>query len=436
MTVDYVAREFREAGMQDIVKETVSFSGPMAVATQWKVTVLGIPEFGAGSRDIELQSAFPMTIRTGGGVVSPSAGPLPPQRGVWSVNAPVVYVGAGSEADLATSDVRGRIAIMQIEPAPAVFFAGAARASQRLIQAGAVGVLSIYNVPGNMQLYFGNCVDAPCFNLGGEDGDFLNALIGKAVAAGVLDKLRISLAVTQEEFSGPGHVLVAKVAGLSSAENLLVSAHSDAWFAGANDNASGIAAHIALARHYAKGPKPQHDIYFFVSPGHHSPTGGTRRLVELKGALAANNIMTINLEHVAQQATYRSYFNSTRMGTSTSKYGTAYSELVPVNWDSPGRELSGGPLSPAFMRVLADAARHPHQPGPCCRTGSHRWCGRDWHSGCRDQHLVSHLRGYAGEGVPRNYAACVVFLQRYPRSIRPAHSRANAQGRGCRWADG
>lgn len=106
-----------------------------------------------------------------------------------------------------------------------------------------------------MQLYFGNCRDAPCFNLGGEDGDFLNHLIARASAAGLADQLRVTLSLKQALQHGPGQTLVAHVRGRSSAENLIVSAHSDAWFTGANDNASGVAALIALARHYARGPR-------------------------------------------------------------------------------------------------------------------------------------------------------------------------------------
>jgi Peptidase family M28 len=343
-TVDYVARQFHAAGLTDIVKDTAPFSAPMPVATDWHVTVHG------DSGDIELQSAFPMAIAA----AEPSASS--PQR--WSVTAPVVYVGAASAADLAGRDVKGRIVVMQYEAAPAAFYGGYSRAPQRLLDAGALGVLSAYHAPGNMQLNFGGCKNAPCFNLGGEDGDFLSNLIARASNAQQLDSLRVTLSVTQQDQNGPGHVLVARIPGRNSAENLILSAHSDAWFVGANDNASGVAALIALARHYARGPKPQHDIYFFLSPGHHSPTGGTRRLTELHPELAPQNILTINLEHIAQRATYRSYFNSEGMGTSTSQYGTPYSELVPVNWDSPGREISGGPISPALTRIIADAARN------------------------------------------------------------------------------
>jgi Peptidase family M28 len=357
MTTDYVAGKFREAGLQDIRKETVTFVNPMPIAVDWKVTVLAAPDFGAGSGDITLQSAYPMTIRRAGGPArgggpAGAGGPPASPAGTWQVTAPVAYVGAGTAADFATADLKGKIAIFQVEPAPAAFFGGAGRAAQQAIANGAVGVLAIYNAPGNVQLYLGTCTNAPCFNLGGEDGDFLNAVIAKAVAANALDKLRISMTVTQNVMNGPAHALVAKIAGKSSAENLVVLAHSDAWFAGANDNASGIAALIALARHYAKGPKPNHDIYFYVSPGHHSPTGGTRRLVELYPNIGRTNIVALNLEHIAQQGTYRS-----SIAPRTSKYGTVQSRWLPVNWDSPGREVAVRPSTPMLRRVITDAAR-------------------------------------------------------------------------------
>ena len=65
-TVNYVAGEFRAAGLVDIVKLEVPFQGVDQTVSAWQVSLLGLPEFGAGSTDLELKSAFPMSQRPEG----------------------------------------------------------------------------------------------------------------------------------------------------------------------------------------------------------------------------------------------------------------------------------------------------------------------------------------------------------------------------------
>ena len=355
-TVDYVARQFKEGGIKEVAKIEVPFRGPEQVATDWHLKLVGTPEFGAGSADVELKSAFPMSQAAEGGAGPAIDGDHPP-RATIAVTAPVVYLGAASPADIATREIKGKIAVVRVEPAPALFYSNTIRLSQQLVTAGAASVIVIYDSPGNMQVHFGSCKNAPCFTVGGEDGEFLMTVIAKAAAAHVLDKLQLSLSQTIDTTpQAHAYMLVAKVPGRRSDENLVLSAHADAWFSGANDNASGVAGLIALAKHYAKGPKPQHDMYFLLSPGHHSPTGVTQRFVDLYPAIPRSNILTINLEHIGQQGVYKSYFNPRGMGPAISKYGNPSSVYVPVNWDSPGREISGAPMTPTLKRVLAEAA--------------------------------------------------------------------------------
>ena len=357
MTTDYVADQFRRAGLQNVTKYPVPFAGPETIASDWKVSLVGLPEFGAGSGDVELRSAIPMGASPEGTSGPVSAIDGPPQQ-TWAVTAPVVYVGSGSVADVALANVKGKVAVLRMEPAPAMFYSPVIRMAQQMVTAGAVGVIVIYDTPGNVQVRFGSCAHTPCFIVGGEDGDFLTTVIAKAAKANLLDKVQVSLSVTQVTKRGQnGWLLVGKLPGRQSNGNLVVSAHSDSYFAGANDNASGVAGLIGLARHYAKGAKPQHDMYFVLSPGHHSPTGATQSFTEHYPAVAPANIMTLNLEHIGQQATYRSYFNPTGMGAALTRYGNRSNVYVPVNGDSPGREISGGPITPAVKKILADAVR-------------------------------------------------------------------------------
>jgi hypothetical protein len=364
-TVDYVAGEFHKAGLVDIVKSEVPFMGIDRTPSDWHVALLGLPEFGPGSADVELHSAFPMGQRPEGPGLPDKGEVLPPVT-TLAVTAPVVYVGAGTPADLAGKDVRGKIAVLRVPPAPAVFYSPEARVlPQQLVNAGAASVIVIYAAPGNMQLHFGSCVNVPCFTLGGEDGEFLMTAIARAAAANVLDKLQ--LALSESIANTPdrhGYLLVGRVRGRSSAENLIVSAHSDGWFAGANDNGSGVAALIALAKHYGRGHQPRHDMYFILSPGHHSPTAATMSFVRRYPLVCPANVLAINLEHIGQQGVYASTFNPKGMGPGTSQYGNPEILYEPVNWDSPGREIMAAPLTAALKAALAGAAQRAHFTAP------------------------------------------------------------------------
>ncbi len=364
-TADYVAAQFRQAGLADVVKVVAPYAGPAPVATEWKVALIGAPEFGAGSGDVELQSAFPMDARpegVPGTPLPPGVSPITRQ----SVTAPLVYIGDGTAAQVATTDIRGKVVVMRAEPLPSVFFASTFRSVQQMVNAGAAGVLVVYDTPGNMQIHYGTCIGAPCFALGGEDGDFLNTVIARAARAGVLGKLQVSLSQTVEaEPDEHGWIVIAKVKGRQSDENLIVSAHSDSWLVGANDNASGVAGLIALARHYAKGPPPRHDMYFVLSPGHHSPTGSLKAFIALHPEAPTHNILTINLEHIAQQATVRSSYNAAGlMGTNTTKYGTPVYGWQPANGDSLGRQFAGDPITPAVKALIRGAAARTGFVGP------------------------------------------------------------------------
>jgi hypothetical protein len=367
-TTAYVAEQLRAAGLK-VVQQSVPFtsaSDPIG----WRVRLLGSPEFGAQSEPIELHSALPMAIAPnrspGAGAVGPPTSTVD-ASGTRTVTAPVVFVGDGSSSSLTNVDVHGKVAVLVIEPAPSAFYSESVREGlQRVAQAGAVGALAIYDMPGNMQLMFGICsVELLCYTLGGEDGSFLRAVIERAAAAHALPQLRAELTVTR---SAPqprqAQMLVAKLAGRDARENIVVSAHSDAYFAGADDNASGVAALIALAQHLAHGPKPHHDFYFFLSPGHHSATNATAALVHYDASIPSHNIVLLNLEHIGQAGVYRSYIR-----TVTDRYGARSAQWIPTNWDSPGREVTLAPDSPAIKRAWADAANRELFTAPAVFSG-------------------------------------------------------------------
>jgi len=286
-TVEWVVGELKAAGLKDARVETFPVTTPMWVPSAWRVELVGDPAFGAGTATVALASAFPQP----GGASTPADG----------ITASVVYVGHGTDADLAGRDVKGKIAVVRVRPEPSLFGSGEQGVAARLVEKGAVGVVNAVEGPGNAQYVDTRfaCGKAPCFIVGGHDAWFLQQVIGKAANAGLLDRLKLRLQLTSEEKTGLTSANgVAMIPG-QSAKRIIVNAHADGYFQGGDDNASGLAVLVGLARHFAKQPQPKHTLMFVASGGHHGPGNGPGALVAAHPELKDNTLLVINLEHVA-----------------------------------------------------------------------------------------------------------------------------------------
>jgi hypothetical protein len=286
-TLEWAASEMKAAGLRDAKVETFSVPGAMWVPKSWKVELQGDPAFGAGTETIALQSAFPQP----GGVSIPGG----------SVTAPVIYVGHGTDADLAGRDVKGRIAVLRVRPEPSLFGAGEQGVALKIAKLGAVGVINAIEGPGNAQYVDPRfaCGAAPCFIIGGQDAWFLQEVIGKAAAAGALDRLKMTLSLsTEEQGALTSGNAIATIPG-KSGKRIIINAHADAYFQGGDDNASGLAVLVGLAKYFAKQPQPAHTLMFVASGGHHGPGNGPTSLVAAHPELKDGTILVLNLEHVA-----------------------------------------------------------------------------------------------------------------------------------------
>jgi hypothetical protein len=87
---------------------------------------------------------------------------------------------------------------------PSLFGAGEQGVALKIAKLGAAGVINAIEGPGNAQYIDPRfaCGAAPCFMVGGQDAWFLQTVIGKAAGAGVLDKLKMTLALTSQEQGG------------------------------------------------------------------------------------------------------------------------------------------------------------------------------------------------------------------------------------------
>jgi peptidase M28-like protein len=286
-TVEWVANTMRSAGLKDAKVEPYAIQGSMWIPQSWQVELVADPAFGAGTNDVVLQSAFPQA----GGATIPGG----------SLTAPVIFVGHGTDADLAGRDVGGKIAVVHVRPEPSLFGSAEQGVAAKLAKLGAVGIINAIEGPGNALYYDPRFASGavPSFIVGGNDGWFLQQVIGRASAAGRLDRLSMRIALTSQEKSGLGAAnAVATIAGRSP-KRIIVNAHADGYFQGGDDNASGLAVLVGLAKYFAKQPQPAHTLMFVASGGHHGPGNGPGALLAAHPELKDNTVLVINLEHVA-----------------------------------------------------------------------------------------------------------------------------------------
>ena len=290
--VQWALGEFKKAGISDIRTQTIDQDPKSALwlPLSWQVRLLGDPAFGAGSGDVVLESALP---------VGPSEIPS------GTLTAPLVYVGAASPAVLQHMDVKGKIAVQLIVPQGHMLFERSAvdARAEALVKRGAVGVFNLVRLPGNeLSRDFSDCGN-PCFNIGGRDGWFLEAVLDRAAQSGVQDALRARIELRTQTFRALKAMNGVAVIPGSSEQAIVLNAHADGWFDGAGDNGDGLAVLVALARHFAAPRlKPQRTLVFVASAGHHTPgINGPRSFLAANPALAKNAVMLINIEHVAQR---------------------------------------------------------------------------------------------------------------------------------------
>jgi len=323
-TIEWTVGELKAAGLKDASVERFQVQGTMWTPQSWKVQVVGDAAFGAGTEDVTLQSALP---QAGGATIAGG-----------SITAPVVFVGRGTDADLAGRDVAGKIAVVHVRPEPSLFGSAEQGAAARVASRGALGVINAVEGPGNALYYDPRfaCGKTPCFIVGGQDGWFLEQTIGKAANAGLLDRLKVTLALASDEKSGLTSANgVATIPGRSS-KRIIVNAHADGYFQGGDDNASGLAVLVGLARYFSNRPQPAHTLMFVASGGHHGPGNGPASLLAAHPELKTDTLLVVNLEHVAYLDVVRGKTratNNTGMVWETSV--TESAKAVGVTSESP-----------------------------------------------------------------------------------------------------
>lgn len=229
---------------------------------------------------------------------------------IWSMGSSVegeaelVDVGFATDAELARVDVRGKIAVVDGKVLANVFatYCGiVGYAYWKLVERGAVGMLATSDAPGNLvrMLNFGdNRLDdnpIPAWTVGRRHLGMLRRLarMGGARVRFVLDASHVD-GVTRD--------VIGDLPG-GSDEALLVAAHVDSMYAGALDDATGVAGLIGLAERFAARPQRarRKRMVFAGVTGHDTgfPYLGMRHLVNANPELVRRLAAHVTLDHLA-----------------------------------------------------------------------------------------------------------------------------------------
>ena len=287
MTSDWVAAQFKRIGLETRIQEFTDLPEQWW-PTSWEVTAVG-------AQAVPMKTAFPLyrSVGTNG-----------------QVNLEPVWVGMGTAADFDGRDVRGKAVIAYGFPNPggrentALTWGIVKRAEEQ----GAAALFIVLGFPGNVMnepTAAGTQPPArmPIFMLGNQDGTALRQMIEKNESPVIRFRLAVELR------TGLKTATVWGVLPGATDENIAVMAHTDSFFEGAMDNASGMATLVALAEHYAKIPKGQRrrTMTFFTTSAHHSPSGQNASIRWIHNNMKqmwAKTALLVNCEHTAQVATF------------------------------------------------------------------------------------------------------------------------------------
>jgi Peptidase family M28 len=300
---EWMMQKLRQIGLTDVHEQYFDLP-PQWMPKSWSVSVSG------SGKTLSIDTAQPTYQAVG--------------TPVGGLDLEAVYVGMASEADLKLSrDVRGK----------AVFFYSTDTASRhapimdnairRIGERGAAAIFVIQGIPGNerTQFYPVNS-PVPTFSTGLRDGLAARDLIADATAAGQAPRVKIALEIDRTPGLKTGTVW-ATLPGMTD-EQVLVVAHRDGWFEGANDNAAGVATMIGIAEYFAAIPKEQRrrTIVFLGTTGHHNSTAESGTWFAAHPEVFEKAALLLNCEHTGGAETGAGNIRLSNQVAAFSWYGT------------------------------------------------------------------------------------------------------------------
>ncbi len=237
---DYIAQQFADAGFA-VEKQAFPFQAWQDRGTQVQITA---PEMRAiGAQPIQYSPA-------------------------GAVEGDVAAVqGNGTESDFASANVLGRIALVARGTIP---FSDKAKNAAK---AGALAILIYNNDPGSFTGTLREPVSIPTIGISGQDGRALQSMLSQGV-------VKVSIDSKTEVAQETGHNIIGTLKG-SNDSMIVLGGHYDSVSAGpgANDNGSGTAVLLELARDLGK-QKPKNTLVLIGFDGEELGLLGSRYYVE------------------------------------------------------------------------------------------------------------------------------------------------------------
>jgi hypothetical protein len=275
---------------------------PFDLPLQWMPQSWSVSA-GGGGKALPLGSAQP-TYRA---VATPAGG----------LDLEAVDVGLATDADLARQDLKGKAVFFYSNDYMSRHATASNGAWKRISEKGPSAIFITLMIPGNLRFQFYPVQSpVPTFSLGLEDGLAVRELIARS-SSGAAPRVRLQLDV-QMVPNLRTSTIWATLPGMTD-ENVMVVAHRDGWFEGANDNGTGIATMLGIAEYFAKIPAAQRrrTITFVGTTGHHDGTAESGTWLSQHPEQFAKTALLINCEHTAANQLV-SYNGTVRKASSTS----------------------------------------------------------------------------------------------------------------------
>ena len=298
----------RQIGLTDVREQTFDLP-PQWMPQSWSVTL------SSGGKTVAIDTAQPTYQAVG--------------TGPEGLDLEAVYVGMASEADLKLAhDVRGKAVFFYSTDTASRHAPIADNAIKRLGERGAAAIFVIQGIPGNerTQFYPVNS-PVPTFSTGLKDGLAARDLIADTSLGGSTPRVAVKLEIRQVPGLKSGTVW-GTLPGLTD-ERVMIVAHRDGWFEGANDNAAGVATMLGIAEYFAKIPREQRrrTLVFLGTTGHHNSTAESGAWLASHPEEFDKAALLLNCEHTGGMAT----------GAGNIRLSNA---VAPFNWYATGSQLA------------------------------------------------------------------------------------------------
>ena len=279
---EWMLAKFRQLGLSDVHEQYFDLP-PQWMPQSWSATA------SINGKTLALDTAQPTYLSK----ATPAGG----------LDLEAVYAGMGSEADIALArDVQGKAVFFYSTDTASRHIGISGGAIKRLADRGAAAIFVILGVPGNerTQFYPVNS-PVPSFSLGQKDGLALRDMIAQASGEPVHVKIRLDVKLVPNLKSG---TVWGTLPGATD-ENVVVVAHRDGWFQGANDNATGVATMLGIAEYFAKVPqqKRRRTILFAGTTGHHNNSAESGVWFQQHPEFFAKTALLFNCEHTGLKQT-------------------------------------------------------------------------------------------------------------------------------------